>query len=440
MKYKLPVGIEDVWLYLSNLGVQETSSLIQRIRTRAMNVYCIFVSLLILSICFSDLSRVDWIDITLLIFFLSLHCIVFIFHRYQKYKLAMYAFNIFTPLRTTLTVIAYGLGVNVLLFPITIIFGIVCYEQVKVRTQIILWNALCIIVAIVARYYLADYFTAKGSYFDKVMIIGVGISAITYFFILIVRLLEKTYTQTKLTIQSITEQELGLITKNKELEKINISISTIIKTDIAELKKVQSDLMQELAQGGYDDALEYIELSNQSVNQMGSILEELSQYKFDDKDTLAHKDVDLNVLIDQLKTELSVHRAYGMGELLIQNSLPIVKGSTNEIKLLFQNLITNGLKYNKEQVPQVTVSSKENEAYWFVKVSDNGIGIPQAEINKLFEPFKRLSNSTGFEGSGLGMAIVKRILDNHEWEIVVNSAVSRGSELTIKIKKKATMI
>lgn len=435
MKNKLPIGIEQVWLYLSNLGVQETSTTIQRIRTRAMNIYCIFISLLLLAIYFSDLSRTDWIDTTLLSVFISLHILVFVLHRQHIYTLAMYVFNIFTPLRTTLTMIAYGLGANVLLFPITIIFGIVCYEQAKVRAQIIIWNLVCILLAIVMRYYFADYFTMKVSYFDKVTIIGIGISAITYFFILIVKLLEKNYVQSHLTIESITEQELVLINKNIELEKINASISAKINADLDELKRAQSSLKQELAQGGYEDALEYMELSNQSTHQMVSILEELAKYKVEDADSLAYKDVDLNALIAQLKTELSVHAKYGIGELLIKNTLPIVKGSTNEIKLLFQNLVTNGLKYNTSQVPQVTLSAEESEDFWFIKVSDNGIGIPQSEIKKLFVPFKRLSNAEGFEGTGLGMAIVKRILENHEWEVVVNSEVGKGSELTIQIKK-----
>jgi light-regulated signal transduction histidine kinase (bacteriophytochrome) len=103
---------------------------------------------------------------------------------------------------------------------------------------------------------------------------------------------------------------------------------------------------------------------------------------------------------------------------------------------VLQNLITNGLKFNKNQSPEVVIKVQESNAYYTFYVTDNGIGIPMEFKNKLFQMFKRLHSDSEFQGTGIGLAICKKIVNFYDGEIWFESETGKGTSFIFTLPKK----
>jgi len=107
--------------------------------------------------------------------------------------------------------------------------------------------------------------------------------------------------------------------------------------------------------------------------------------------------------------------------------LPMVKGDRTQITQVFQNLISNALKYRKEESPIVTIKSQQKQELWEFSVADNGIGISPEFHHKIFGIFQRLHTRVEYPGSGIGLALCKKIIERHRGSIWLKSALGTGS-------------
>jgi len=113
---------------------------------------------------------------------------------------------------------------------------------------------------------------------------------------------------------------------------------------------------------------------------------------------------------------------------ITHDNLPVIHADPNQINRVFQNLIGNALKFHREGVtPKIHVSAKKKVNEFVFAVSDNGIGMEEPYTDKIFEVFKRLHAIGEYHGAGIGLAIVKRIIDNHGGKIWVESELGKGS-------------
>jgi signal transduction histidine kinase len=100
--------------------------------------------------------------------------------------------------------------------------------------------------------------------------------------------------------------------------------------------------------------------------------------------------------------------------IVTRTSLPVVRAYPSQLVQVFQNLIGNAVKYHRpEDKPKVYVDVKPSEQHWTFSVGDNGIGIPEADKEKVFEPFKRLHSRDEYPGSGLGLFLCRKIVEKH---------------------------
>lgn len=113
--------------------------------------------------------------------------------------------------------------------------------------------------------------------------------------------------------------------------------------------------------------------------------------------------------------------------------LPTVQADANGITQLFQNLIGNAIKYHSKQPPVVQVTSYKAKGEWVFKVTDNGIGIPKEHAAKVFEMFRRLHSRSEFPGTGIGLAICKKIVEQRGGKIWVESIPEKGSSFFFTI-------
>ncbi|MEM7512582.1 MAG: ATP-binding protein, partial [Bacteroidota bacterium] len=121
----------------------------------------------------------------------------------------------------------------------------------------------------------------------------------------------------------------------------------------------------------------------------------------------------------------------------ILGSLPEVYAVESYMKIVLQNLILNGLKYNEKDYPQVAVMGKKEGNQVMISVVDNGIGIDKEYLDKIFVPFKRLHSEEEYEGTGFGLAITKHLIEKLNGEMEVVSLPGVGSVFTAVLKEPA---
>ena len=115
--------------------------------------------------------------------------------------------------------------------------------------------------------------------------------------------------------------------------------------------------------------------------------------------------------------------------------LPVVLADEVQLRQLFQNLISNAIKFRSESVPRVVVKASGASGRWLFTVSDNGIGLDMQHATRIFQMFQRLHELGRYEGSGIGLAIAKRIVERHGGTISVDSQPGRGTTFSFSLKR-----
>jgi light-regulated signal transduction histidine kinase (bacteriophytochrome) len=115
--------------------------------------------------------------------------------------------------------------------------------------------------------------------------------------------------------------------------------------------------------------------------------------------------------------------------------LPAVKGNKTQILQLFQNIIGNAIKYRSNMAPVIDISFEEEKSFYKFAISDNGIGIDPKFFHKIFIIFQRLHNRDEYSGTGIGLAICKKIIDKHGGKISVASTPGQGSTFYFTLPK-----
>ena len=146
--------------------------------------------------------------------------------------------------------------------------------------------------------------------------------------------------------------------------------------------------------------------------------------------------VNLNDTISTLKIELSDKLNATNGSIIVSKELPIMnKAHSTLMYHVFQNLITNGLKFNKSGKPEIDISWSETPEYYTFLVKDNGIGISKDYSKAIFQMFKRLHTENDYEGTGVGLSICKKIVEYYHGEIGFDSEIGKGTTFHFTIRK-----
>jgi light-regulated signal transduction histidine kinase (bacteriophytochrome) len=144
-------------------------------------------------------------------------------------------------------------------------------------------------------------------------------------------------------------------------------------------------------------------------------------------------EIDCNAMLESIKSDLALMINESGANICIDH-LPEIRGFETELRLLFQNLLTNAIKFRKKQVkPEIQISAQRQNGYWKLYVQDNGIGISNENIERIFMPFQRLNSYDEYEGFGIGLAHCKKIAELHNGSIEVDSSMDTGSTFIVTI-------
>jgi len=234
-------------------------------------------------------------------------------------------------------------------------------------------------------------------------------------------------TELKRTENQLKETITELERSNEELQ----SFAYITSHDLQEpLRNIASfaQLLQRRYKGKLDeDADEFLNFMVEGATRMKNMIQGLLEYSRIDKTDKGFKETNMNFKVEKAIENLQSIINESNAEITHDN-LPAVVANPNQMIRIFQNLISNAIKFKKPQYPpKIHISCKKKKDEYIFSVSDNGIGIEKQYIDRIFEVFKRLHTMDEYEGTGIGLAIVKRIIDHHGGKIWVESELGKGS-------------
>ncbi|MCL6261055.1 ATP-binding protein [Aquiflexum sp. TKW24L] len=230
---------------------------------------------------------------------------------------------------------------------------------------------------------------------------------------------------------------------NKELKDVNENITMFsysLSHDLKEPVRMINSFLS-MFQNKYGDSLDekgqrYINQALDGADRLSKMMADLLEYhqssNFD-----ATGSVDLNEVILEVKKILQKNIEEKNAQ-IISKKLPVLQGSYTGFLLVFQNLISNAIKFVPEEIiPIVSIDVKENETYFTFMVKDNGIGIVENQREEAFHLFRRLNSPKAYEGTGMGLAMVKKSIGRMGGEVWIESEEGKGTTVCFTIKKSS---
>ncbi len=247
--------------------------------------------------------------------------------------------------------------------------------------------------------------------------------------------LVRDITERKLMEETLRERSESLERSNKELEQF----AYVASHDLQEpLRMVASytQLLSKRYKGKLDsDADDFINYAVDGANRMQMLINDLLHYS---RVGTRGKDfvmTEFNAVLEKTLIDLKKAVEENSAKVVI-DPLPSLMADGGQIGQLFQNLISNAIKFRGNEPPQIQVSSEKNKDKWIFSVRDNGIGVDPEYSSRIFEIFQRLHSKEDYPGSGIGLAICKKIVERHGGNIWVESEPAKGTTFyfTIPIK------
>ena len=226
-----------------------------------------------------------------------------------------------------------------------------------------------------------------------------------------------------------------LANSNVELERF----AYVASHDLQEPLRMITSFLQ-LFQKRYKDKIDatadqYIHFAIDGAERMKVLIMDLLDYSRVGSSVEVFQEVDLNVLLGELQ-EMFTKTCEETNAIIRVNKMPVVKANKTQLFQLFQNLVSNGLKYHSDQAPEIEISYEEKETDHQFVIKDNGIGIDPMFHEKIFVIFHRLHSRTEYGGTGIGLAVCKKIVERHGGRIWVESAPGKGSSFYFTLAKR----
>jgi signal transduction histidine kinase len=219
---------------------------------------------------------------------------------------------------------------------------------------------------------------------------------------------------------------------NKDLQQF----AYVASHDLQEPLRMVASYTQLLSER-YKDRLDekankYIFYAVDGASRMQRLIQDLLTYSRVNTHGSAFEPVDLNAVLSVVLKQLEIQITETKARIHV-NDMPIVRADASQLNQLFLNLISNAVKFCKDKTPEILVSSKREENRWCLSVSDNGIGIEQKYRDKIFIIFQRLHSRNEYPGTGIGLAICKRIVQRHGGDIWFESEPGKGSVFNLTL-------
>lgn len=239
-----------------------------------------------------------------------------------------------------------------------------------------------------------------------------------------------------LTLQDISDRKQANVALKEAMAKLERSnaelqqFAYIASHDLQEPLRTVASFLQLLwkryAKDLDEDAREFIDYAVDGAHRMQAMISDLLAFSRVGSKEDDFVEVEMQQALDRALSNLKLVLEES-GAMISQGELPTVTGDASMMILLLQNLISNGVKFRGEDPPHIHIDARHEDGHWLFSVRDNGIGMNPKYADRIFVIFQRLHRRTEYQGTGIGLAICKRIVERHRGRIWVESAPGDGS-------------
>lgn len=237
--------------------------------------------------------------------------------------------------------------------------------------------------------------------------------------------------------------EQRVTARTRELERANVDLREfvhVVSHDLREPLRAVSNFTAQLDRR-YGDALdergrEYVSLARDGAVRMQNMLRDLVDYARLDKESLDEESISIDEVLQAVLADLSAPIEDTGAEIEIAAPLPVVEASFTHLHQLLTNLLSNAIKYAGDAPPRIRVEAEAADEWLELRVIDHGLGVPEEHRARVFEMFQRLHTREEIEGSGVGLAICRRIVERLGGEIRVEDTPGRGATFVVRIPQR----
>jgi signal transduction histidine kinase len=247
-------------------------------------------------------------------------------------------------------------------------------------------------------------------------------------------LLEKTK-QLKIQNQKLAEQAKQLIIANQELQQFTDFVAHDLKEPLRNISNSLQFIKWDFADKIGGKAEEYIDFAIKGAVRLNHMIKGLTAFA-NVNNAIPFESISIAEIIKETLENLDLQISENKAIIELKGNSPIIIGHKYQLIQLFQNLISNAIKFKKpDKDPHITIDCITQEYFWTFTLSDNGIGFNEAYAKKVFDIFQRLHSPQEYQGSGIGLSICKKIIARHEGNISVHSTLNVGTTFTFSISK-----
>lgn len=234
---------------------------------------------------------------------------------------------------------------------------------------------------------------------------------------------------------ALQENSKNLARSNQELQ----DFAYVASHDLQEpLRKIQA--FGNLLETEYGEALgegaDYLKRMRNAASRMSTLIEDLLSFSRVTTKASPSVNVELNKIVSEVVSDLEM-RINDTGGVVEAGDLPSVMADPTHMRQLFQNLISNALKFHKPGIaPKVKIQAKTAGNHYRITVSDNGIGFDAKYVDRIFAVFQRLHDRDAYDGTGIGLAVCRKIVERYGGTITATSTKGKGAKFTITLPKK----
>lgn len=239
------------------------------------------------------------------------------------------------------------------------------------------------------------------------------------------------------TWQQLDRRSADLDNANKELESFAYSVAHDLRAPLRTVDGFSQALVEDYSESLDDEALKYLGYLREGSQEMGMLIDDLLALSRATRGEVKVENVNLSVYAANILESLLKAEPERVVRVDIAPNI-VVKGDPRLLHVLMENLLGNAWKFTaKEEQGQIEFSAEQLGEKIRCQVKDNGVGFDMAYQNKLFEPFRRLHSSEEFDGSGIGLATVKRIINRHHGNIQAKGSIGAGANFIFELDSGA---
>ncbi|MCI5083323.1 MAG: ATP-binding protein, partial [Saprospiraceae bacterium] len=231
--------------------------------------------------------------------------------------------------------------------------------------------------------------------------------------------------------KALEEKNLALqqyIQSNMQLENFAYIASHDLKAPIRTIISFSQLLQRELGERIREKEQNFLNRIIDGARGMSKLIHGLLEYSRVGGGTLSKEEIEVPKLLHEILKDLKSTIKESNAKVEIIGMPTRIEGNSTQIRQLFQNLIENGIKFKRENIPPlIRISAQQKGSCWEFAISDNGIGIKKAHHQKIFKLFQKLHDGQQYEGTGIGLALAKRIVEQHGGTISLESSPEKGS-------------